>query len=575
MAGFSRRRAQITAELDRLGYTSTKAAAVATLATRPPKGPKVTLADLRAGWAERGGDLGVDGVDHLFGRDRHHPPKTRDLVEAMVAPDGLTAASSGFDRRDVLRALACEHRTGAWAGALRAEADMVLADREVVALARPTPAGGPRYSTRGLLDLEGDLIGRAQARTGAGTAVVPVGALEAALAPRPGLSGEQRSMVARLTRSGAGVEVVVGRAGTGKTFALDAARAAWANNGTPVIGCALSARAAAELQAGSGIPASTIDRLLLDYDRPGPHGGLTAGSVLVIDEAAMVGTRKLGRLLTLAERSQAKIVLVGDPRQLPEIDAGGLFATLARDLPAIELVTNRRQQQPWERDALAELRAGSVPAAVIAYAQHGRIVLTATAEAARERLVGDWWAARQGGAQAAMFAYRRADVDDLNARARQHLRAAGLHGEDTLQVGGRELAVGDDIVCLRNDRRHGVINGTTATVTAINQTDRTITVDTAAEQNLVIGSRYLAAGHVTHGYATTYHKAQGATVQQGFVLGSDALYREAGYTALSRAWQETHLYEVDPTAGKPAGLGGRPATRTWSWRPGSGCPGPS
>src|SRR5580658_2564887 len=130
-------------------------------------------------------------------------------------------------------------------------------------------------------------------------------------------------MVSVLTGSGDGAQVVVGRAGAGKTFALDGARAVWEAAGHPVVGTALAARAAAELQAGAGIPSTTVDRLLADLERPGPTSGLAYRSVVVVDEAAMVGTRKLARLLTAAERAHAKVVLVGDPRQLPEIDAGG------------------------------------------------------------------------------------------------------------------------------------------------------------------------------------------------------------------------------------------------------------
>jgi len=226
------------------------------------------------------------------------------------------------------------------------------------------------------------------------------------------------------------------------------ARAAWQAGGHPVIGAALAARAAAELQSGAGIPSTTIDRLLIDLERPGPLSGLDPGSVVVIDESGMVGTRKLARLLDAAERDRAKIVLVGDPRQLPEIDAGGAFAALAHQPWIIELVDNRRQAEASERQALAELRSGSVQRAVAAYSEAGRVNLAASADAARDALVGDWWAARQTGGSAAMYALRRSDVDDLNRRARKHMRTAGLLGADSIQVAGRELATGDEIICL-------------------------------------------------------------------------------------------------------------------------------
>ena len=99
-------------------------------------------------------------------------------------------------------------------------------------------------------------------------------------------------------------------------------------SGYRVVGAALAARAAAELQAAAGIPSTTLDPLLAALDRRATT--LDTRTVVVVDEAGMVGTRKLARLLDHAHAAGAKVVLVGDPRQLPEIDAGGLLAGLAR-----------------------------------------------------------------------------------------------------------------------------------------------------------------------------------------------------------------------------------------------------
>src|SRR5690606_9451173 len=157
-----------------------------------------------------------------------------------------------------------------------------------------------------------------------------------------------------------------------------------------VIGCALAARAAVGLEDGTGIPSTTLDRLLADLDRRHRAYRLPANGVVVVDEAGMVGTRKLAALLDHAEAARAKVVLVGDHRQLPEIDAGGVFRGLAARLPSAELTENRRQREGWERDALDQLRGGDPEVAVDAYREHGRVVTGDTAEAVRERLVADW-----------------------------------------------------------------------------------------------------------------------------------------------------------------------------------------
>ena len=149
------------------------------------------------------------------------------------------------------------------------------------------------------------------------------------------LSDEQSQMVASLTSSGAGVEVVVGKAGAGKTLALAAARMSWESSGYRVLGTALSARAARGLRDGAGIESQTLASLLGGIETGRTQLG--ASDVVVLDEAGMVGTRALARLVESADDAGAKVVLVGDPRQLPEIEAGGALAGLIDRVGAIEL----------------------------------------------------------------------------------------------------------------------------------------------------------------------------------------------------------------------------------------------
>ena len=263
-------------------------------------------------------------------------------------------------------------------------------------------------------------------------------------------------MVRRLVLDGDGVAVVIGQAGTGKTFALAAARQAWEGSGYRVVGAALARRAAIELEDGAGIESTSIAALLEDLRRR-PWRALPRRSVLVIDEAGMVPTRALAEIVDHVERCGAKLVLVGDDRQLPEIGAGGTFGALARQLPAIELRENRRQLAAWEREALALLREGDADGAVRRYAAHGRIVLDPDADEVRRRLVADWWRAGDPD-DAVTIAHRRRDVADLNGRAHEVMRAAGALAGPSC---GRDVrvAVGDRVLLRRNDRRLGVVNG--------------------------------------------------------------------------------------------------------------------
>lgn len=548
---FSTRRSQIAAAMEQSGATTRAAAEIAALATRPAKNSDVSLDELHTRWRERAHDLGHAIVPvGPTPRSREPVDRTTELAGRLLSPEGLTAHDSSFDRRDVLQALAAGHPDGIRPTDAVNAADQILDRDEVVPLASNRPAG-PRYTTAELLRVETDLVDRA-ARPRRPVGIVAPEALASVLAERPTLTDEQEAMVTLLTTSGAPVEVVVGRAGAGKTYALDAARAAWQAAGHQVIGSALAARAAAELESGSGIPSTTVDRLLADLDRPGPLSSLGRLTIVVVDEAAMVGTRKLGRLAAHAERADAKLVLVGDHRQLPEIEAGGAFAALARTVPVSELAGNRRQVEGWERDALAELRSGSVPDAVAAYHRAGRVTMASTADAAREQMVDDWWQSRRAGEDGCMYALRRADVEDLNRRARARLQAVGLLGPEQIHAAGRDFAAGDQVICLCNDRRLGVRNGTRSTIRSVGVAAGTVElVDGTA-----LPADYLDAGHLGHAYATTIHKSQGATIDRAFLLGSDALYREAGYVGLSRARQSTQLYIVapEPGPGAPAEL---------------------
>ena len=251
-------------------------------------------------------------------------------------------------------------------------------------------------------------------------------ALRAALDARPELSPEQVAAVAQLTTSGNGVDVFVAAAGTGKTFCLDAARDAWTRAGHHVIGAALAATAAAQLQAQTAIPSDTIALRALQLAdgiplARRPHRGL------VIDEAAMVGTRQLAALLDAAARRAARrscssVTRTSSTRSTP---AGSSAASPDR-VPPVTLNENRRQHEAWERDALASFaRRRHRRRRSTRYDAHDRIVTAPTAIDLRNRMAADWYAATLAGDHVVMLAERRYDVDDLNRRARHHCTADG------------------------------------------------------------------------------------------------------------------------------------------------------
>lgn len=406
-----------------------------------------------------------------------------------------------------------------------------------------------RYSTGELIETENELLATAERRRGTDVAIAPESAVANAIARRPSISQEQTNLVRRLVSFGDGVQVVRAAAGTGKTFALAAAHDAWRSDDIAVEGCVLAARAALELRDQTGIPSTTIADRLARLREGVP---IARGGVLVVDEAGMVGTRDLAELSAHAEAAGAKLVLVGDDRQLPEIEAGGAFAAIADRLTAVELHEVRRQRHVWDRDALARLRDGDSVGFVETYRSHGRVIAAANAEQLRARIVEDWWRDCRANPNDAivMVALRRADVADLNDRAREELRRAGRLGSEQVEVGRAAFATGDRVVAVRNDRPLGLANGTPAVVSRVDIAAGALTIATT-DGSIELPARYLEAGGIEHGYAMTAHRLQGATVDRSYVLGSEELYREWGYSALTRHRDKTLLYTVSTNAQLP------------------------
>jgi AAA domain len=414
-----------------------------------------------------------------------------------------------------------------------------------------------RWSTPDLLAVEQRLVVGATGRTEEHAAVASHQAVRDALAAHPTAGSDQQAMVRDLCQGGAGVALVVGRAGTGKTFALGIARHAWQLDGYRLLATAPTGIATLSLQGEGFEDVATCDRLLGDLDRG--QETLSDRTVLVVDEAGMVGSRKLARLLEHVQQAEAKVVLVGDDRQLAAIDAGGGFRALRLRLGASELTENRRQHQAWEREALELVRSGLVDDAVAAYQAHDRVVAADSKPAATLALLQGWWAAWQQAEgdpaqEVIVLAVRRAEVDRLNTACQELLAARGRLGGERLQVEDRQLAVGDRVVCGKNAIAElGVANGSRGVVTALDPEGRTLTVrlDGHDGRTVTLPRSYLEGRfrgernrRVDLAYATTGHRAQGLTRGRALVRLTGTEDVNWLYVQLSRARQDTRLYAV-------------------------------
>jgi conjugative relaxase-like TrwC/TraI family protein len=392
---FSKRSDAIAHQLYRAGLEGPRAAQAACLASRDPKTP-IDPQELQRRWRAEAAAAKVDPdtvVAEALGQASPPVVDEQALAERLLGPSGLTEQRTWFGYDDLLQAVCTHLPAGAPVDAPTVErlAARVLAHPDTIPL--NDSGEQPRWTTRDLLAVEQHALATADRLHHLPAAAVDPLLVEYALRVH-GLTGEQADLVRTLTQHPGRLSVVVGPAGAGKTAALAAARTAWGHDDQLVVGCATAALAAQQLGQATGITSTTVATILRSLQDPRPSGWLPPGGVLVVDEAGMVGTRDLATLLAAAEQHHARLVLVGDPAQLPEIDAGGLFGHLARH-PDAALADNRRQQADWERDALAALRAGRTGPALGAYLQHGHVHIDPTPADRTDRIVEDYLMARR------------------------------------------------------------------------------------------------------------------------------------------------------------------------------------
>ncbi len=462
------------------------------------------------------------------------------IANPSIALDAITHGQATFTRRD-LAMFAHRHSYGLeqFNGVMAA----VEASPELVRLRRDGH-GEERFTSRDMVQIEERLRRSADRLVGREHHEVSEYARDRALvsAEKRGLvlSGEQRRALLHIT-DGRDLGLVIGYAGTGKSAMLGVAKEAWEYAGFEVRGIALSGIAAENLESGSGITSRTIASL--EHQWAQGREILGSNHVLVIDEAGMVGSRQLERVLSEAERRGAKVVLVGDPEQLQAIEAGAAFRSLSERHPHVEITDIRRQREAWQRDATRHLATGRTDEALDVYQGHGMVHAEQTRDEARAKLVETWDRDRQAapGKSRIILTHTNDEVQSLNQLARERLRAAGDLGEDvavTVERGKRDFACGDRVMMLKNERSLGIKNGTLATVERVTSSHMAIRLDDGRE----VGFDFKDYNQFDHGYAATIHKAQGVTVDRVHVLATPGLDRHASYVALSRHRERVDLH---------------------------------
>jgi Ti-type conjugative transfer relaxase TraA len=476
---------------------------------------------------------GVEAADRAeMHREIARNNGARIIADPSVALDAITQQQSTFTRRDMAK-FAHRHSDGIdqfneVMGAMGNAPDLVELGKD--------GRGEDRFTTRDMIEAEQRLHRAAELMAERERHEVNDTDRETALsrAEQRGLvlSGEQADALAHVT-DGRDLGIVVGYAGTGKSAMLGVAREAWEASGYEVRGVALSGIAAENLESGSGITSRTIASM--EHGWAQGRDMLTSRDVLVIDEAGMVSTRQMERVLSHAQEAGAKVVLVGDPQQLQSIEAGAAFRSIHDRHGGGEIHEVRRQREDWQRDATRDLASGRTGNAIHAYDAHDMVHSAETREQAREDLIDRWDRDRQASPDSSriILTHTNAEVRELNEAARDRMREAGDLGEDvrvTVERGERSFAAGDRVMFLQNERGLGVKNGTLGTIEEVSTQNMTVQTDDGRS----IAFDLKDYNRIDHGYAATIHKAQGMTVDRTHVLATPGMDAHGSYVALSR-----------------------------------------
>lgn len=569
---FSKRSQQIEDELDSIGGGNARSAQIATLKTRKAKNAS-DGENVFDSWAKEAAEYGFDAstVSSLRrGANVAREVKLgeyRDIAAELISPKGLTKNRSAFSRRDVILAFAERLPATTSANEIERCADGFIS-QNLIKLDNEAGLRGS-YNIQGSREIalttpdmaatERALVDSVVATRAIGLAVLPGGGDSHDTCERmKSLNDEQRAMVELVTSSGNGVDVVIGDAGTGKTYALGVLRERYEARGYAVLGVASTHRARHELKEGSGIETETVASLVGRIDRGLDFRdfiGVGRGTVIVVDEASMVGTRDLERIHSAATKSGVKVVLIGDPKQIASIDAGGAFDAIAKRLGCYRLKTNMRQRDEMERTIVDAYADGRIGDAVALGIEHGRIRVFDSGADALDRLVDDWALDPLRGNSLITAATNR-EAKELNRRCQRiRLEQGELSGEPIATSRGIFFE-GDRIRIRRNGLVSGYFNLDTATVLGSTEPGGLIVRFDRTGEERNIGLHQLAEPRsVELAYASTVHIAQGATVDASYTLFSDSLSREHAYVAVTRGRERNLVYASNEVVREHAGFG--------------------
>ena len=549
LKGHSKRTTQIenylqTNELEDTARNREKAA----LATRKPK-PKETEGALTERWHRESKLYGFTREDvqrirsHKRDRSEIEHQRAQRLVANRVVKKS-TEQDSTFRARDVDRLIARES-----IGHRMSYSDFKQIKHRLMSSGNVVQVEGDRFTTKRQLRLESTMSDRAQKLNDSKLHPVRSEDIFAAIKKRKTMTREQKKALTHVTAPG-DLKAVTGYAGTGKSYFLGAANEVWTANGYRVQGLAPTGKASSGLQEGSGIKSSTIDSLFWRIDKAKqeqkPQNYINKNTVLVVDEAGMIGTEKMTRLLSEAEKAKAKVVLTGDANQLQSIECGGAFYAISKAHGSAKITEVMRQRDKWAREATVDFAEGRTKKAIAAYEQRGLIAVQKTKLETKRKVIDDW--SKAGAAEKPgdhlILCTTNEEVKSLNKAAqKKRLDKEHLMRDRHISLNGEQFFEKDRIIFKKNNRNLSVSNGTMATVDSIDSVKKTITatLDGSGKKTTFSTESYR---DVSLGYAMTTHKAQGVTANRVYCVTSSSKMQDQqlSYVQASRSREQTRLY---------------------------------
>ncbi|HCC24959.1 MAG TPA: hypothetical protein DEP85_05570, partial [Holosporales bacterium] len=358
------------------------------------------------------------------------------------------------------------------------------------------------------------------------------------------LSPEQKKAYEHCVNSDRNLCIIQGRAGVGKSTVLTPIREAHEESGFRVLGLTPTNKVALDLKADGFKEAKTCHSFLFAFKNN--RESLDSKTLVVVDEVGMMGTELSVELFHVIKTSGAKLLLVGDDRQLSAVARGGAFGHLAERYGAVELNEVRRQTIDWQKAVSEDLSKGDVRNAVHLLEENKAIQWKDTKEESLSDILKDW--AKESltnpeGTQL-ILAQRNIDVDALNQGARDILRKQGRLGDVEVtcmtQRGKMSFAEGDRIHFTKTDKTQGLMNSHFGTIQKIDTQTKKLTVLLDNKEKKEVDP-YTYDG-LRHGYASTVYKAQGSTLNHVYVLHSRVINQQVNYVALTRQTKSLSLY---------------------------------